>query len=184
MRRLSPLILLFFFFFFFHSWFFFSSLDSPFLSSAFCSSVVCRLSLLSALYACIRDCQRMKKKKRCCGTNLNWALCCTLSCSMLSSCRKMPSLPVCVPFFQLSLRAAPCGGMCVCACPRVSCMLSVCMWAECATCSVPSHSSVNVVAWLQQYLLYSYYFYYCGCLVKPDIITPVELFNCVVEHCS
>lgn len=60
----------------------------------------------------------------------------------------------------------------------------VCMRGECATCSVPSRSSVNVVAWLQQYLLYSYYFYYCGCLVKPDIITPVELFNCVVEHCS
>lgn len=119
MRRLSLSSCSFFFFFPFL--FLFSCRDSPFLSSALHSSVVCSLSLslslLSALYACIRDCQKRKKKKFC-GTNLNWALCCTLSCSMLSSCRKVPSLPVCVPFFQLSWQAAPCGGVCV------SCMLA------------------------------------------------------------
>lgn len=172
MRRLSLSSCSFFFPFLF----LFSCRDSPFLSSALHSSAVCSLSLSAVCVVCLHS-RLPEKGKKICGTNLNWALCCTLSCSMLSSCRKVPPLPVCsfLPAFLAS-----------CFMWRRVCVLhaGVCMRGECATCSAPSHSSVNVVAWLQQYLLYSYYFYYCGCLVKPDIITPVELFNCVVEHCS
>lgn len=89
------------------------------------------------------------------------------------------ALSLCIAFFPLPLPSAPYGGTCV----RV-CAVCVCLRAECATCNVLLHSSVSVLVWLQRYLLYSYYFYYCGCLVMPDIITAVMLFNCIEEQCS
>lgn len=108
-------------FFFFHSCSFSLAVIRHFFRLHFIAalSVVClSLSLSAVCVVCLYSRLPEKEKKKFCGTNLNWALCCTLSCSMLSSCRKVPSLPVCVPLFQLSWRAAPCGGVCV------SCMLA------------------------------------------------------------
>uniref|UniRef100_A0A224YLE9 Uncharacterized protein n=1 Tax=Rhipicephalus zambeziensis TaxID=60191 RepID=A0A224YLE9_9ACAR len=89
------------------------------------------------------------------------------------------ALSLCIPFFPLP--SALYGGTYLCVCVTCAC---VCMQAECTTCNVLLHSSVNVLVWLQRYLLYSYYFYYCGCLVMPDIITAVMLFKCIEEQCS
>lgn len=177
MRRLSLSSCSFFFPFLF----LFSCRDSPFLSSALHSSVVCSLSLSLSL-CCLRcmlvfeTARKGKKKVLWNKFELGFVLYSVLfNAQFLSEGALSAGVCSFLPAFLAS-----------CSMWRRVCVLhaGVCMRGECATCSVPSRSSVNVVAWLQQYLLYSYYFYYCGCLVKPDIITPVELFNCVVEHCS
>lgn len=119
------------------------------------------------------------KKKKMLRNKLNWACLFSQFCSMLSCFWKFSSSSVFLsshfPCLVLLMEAPVCVCfMCACACMQV----------ECATCNVLLHSSVNVLAWLQRYLVYSYYFYYCGCLVKPDIITAVMLFNCIEEQCS
>lgn len=91
------------------------------------------------------------------------------------------ALSLCIPFFPLP--SALYGGTYLRVCVCNVCMYG-CMQAECVTCSMLLHYSVNVLVCLQRYLLYSYYFYYCGCLVMPDIITAVMLFNCIEEQCG
>lgn len=130
-------------------------------------------------YAYIQDCQEKERKKKMLRNKLNWACLFSQFCSMLSCFWKFSSSSVFLsshfPCLVLLMEAPVCVCfMCACACMQV----------ECATCNVLLHSSVNVLAWLQRYLVYSYYFYYCGCLVKPDIITAVMLFNCIEEQCS